>query len=301
LAFLLPPLLWNMQNEWITLVHMQDHFQPGKDEWVEYLVRPLTFIGLQILLGSPITGVLLFGIIITAALSWGRRDRRERFLLCFTVPGLLVVLFMSLRQNINANWPAVFYPSAYILLGAWGMQAFATGGWFDKLRWLFRPGVYLGACFAVLAYAIPFIVKAGDWEGHPNDPGRRMQGWSEVAQRASAYYKDFPGGEPQLVISGGHRHTPAELAFYLPGQPTVYRWFSPEHVESQYEIWGGPKDAVGKNALILWPGDVAQLPEDVRAAFAKTQRLGAFAAQEGTKNAKPFTAFRGEGFIAWNR
>lgn len=300
LAFLLPPLWWNYQNEWITLVHMQDHFQPGKEAWVEYLVRPLTFIGLQIVLGSVITGVLLFGIVITGALSWGKLDRRARFLLIFTVPGLLTVFFMSFRQNINANWPAVFYPAAYILLGGWGMAALATGRAFDKLRWLFRPGVYLGAFLAVVAYSIPYIVMAGGWEGHKKDPGRRMQGWSEVGEEAGKFYAVFPGGQPPIVIAGGHRHTAAELAFYLPGQPTVHRWFQGRHVESQYEIWEGP-DAVGEDALIIWPGNIPQLPADVQLAFDKTERLGDFTVQVDTDNAKPFTVFKGIGFKEWNR
>ncbi|MGE9293639.1 MAG: ArnT family glycosyltransferase [Puniceicoccales bacterium] len=300
LLFLLPPLWWNWQNDWITFVHMEDHFQPGKTDLVEVLLRPVVFVLVQIALGSPITGILLFGLLVAAVLGWRVCGRRERYLLIFSVPGLVAVLVLSLRQNINPNWPAVYFPAAYILLGAWGVGAFASSKkGFERLRWLFKPGVYLGAALAVVAYAMPFAVKAGGWEGMAKDPGRRMEGWSEVGREAGAFYADFPGGEPQLVIAGGHRHTAAELAFYLPGQPRVYRWFPYERVESQYEIWGGPKDAHGKNALILWPGEVETLPEDINAAFAQTKRLGDFTVQPGTKNAKGFTAFAGNDFKQW--
>ena len=299
LLFLLPPLWWNWQNEWITFVHMEDHFQPGKTDLVEILLRPVVFIGLQIALGSPITGVLLFGLLAALVVSRRPRDRRERYLLTFSLPGLIVVLLMSLRQNINPNWPAVYFPSAYILLGAWGVGALTTQKGFERLRWLFKPGVYLGAVLAVLVYVMPFIVKAGGWEGLAKDPGRRMEGWSEAGRRAGAYYADFPGDKPELVIAGGHRHTAAEFAFYLPGQPRVYRWFPGDHVESQYEIWGGPDNARGKDALILWPGHVEVLPPDLQSAFGKTRRLGAFTVQPDTKNAKNFTAFAGTDFKEW--
>ncbi len=299
LLFLLPPLWWNWQNDWITFVHMEDHFQPGKTDLLEVLLRPVVFIGVQIALGSVITGLLLFGLVVTAAASWRNCGRRERYLLTFSLPGLAVVLLLALRQNINANWPAVYFPSAYILLGAWGVGAFATLKGFDRLRWLFRPGVYLGAGLAVLAYTMPFIVKAGGWEGLAKDPGRRMEGWSEAGRLGGDFYSAFPGDKPELVITGGHRHTAAELAFYLPGQPRVYRWFPYGRVESQYEIWGGPVDAHGKNALILWPGEVEALPEDLASTFGHTRRLGAFTVQPGTKNAKGFTAFAGTDFKEW--
>ncbi len=307
LAFLLPPLLWNMQHDWITLKHMEDHFQPGSEAWVEYLVRPLTFVGLQIVLGSIITGVLLFGILISLGLRWTKMARAQRLLLWFSVPGLLVVLFMSLRQSINANWPAVFYPGAYMLLGAWGTQAISTGGGFDRLRGFFKPGVYLGVVLSLAFYAMPFVVKAGGWEGHPMDPGRRMEGWSEIGREAGAYYSAFSNGQPELVIATGHRHTMAELGFYLPGQPRVYRWLTMgEHypegfIESQYEIWGGPDNALGKDALIIWPGRDNPLSGDILEAFTSTEKLGVVSSQDETKNAKAFTLYKGNDFQGWNR
>jgi len=177
----------------------------------------------------------------------------------------------------------------------------------NDLRWLFKPGIYLGVGFALIFYVMPFVVKAGGWEGHPKDPGRRMEGWSDVAKAMAVYYADFPNGEPQLVIATGHRHTMAELGFYLPGQPRVYRWLTlGEHypegfIESQYEIWGGPKEALGKNALIIWPGRDTPLSPDIEAAFASTQKLGVASSQDDTKNAKAFTLYKGEDFKGWNR
>ena len=149
LIFLIPFLLWNVRYDWITFQHTGGAF--GGRAWTAGRTAgwSLGFIVSQIGLGSPVLMVLL--ILLLASL---RRvvDRRVAFLRCFSAVPLTAVLLISFTQQINPNWPLVFYPAAYILLAAWACGQINTAAFIDKRRIRFRMGVYCGFALVIFFY-----------------------------------------------------------------------------------------------------------------------------------------------------
>src|SRR5262249_38662968 len=103
LLALVPPVAWNARHHWITAQHTMHHF--AAPSWsLKSLGRVFEFLGSQLGLLTPVLAVLLVAALTVAILSWNRIGARERYLVWLSAPGLLVILLMSFRQRINANW-----------------------------------------------------------------------------------------------------------------------------------------------------------------------------------------------------
>ena len=255
-AFLLPNLWWNLQNGWVTVRHSADHFQM---ESKSALYTLLEFWGSQLGVLSPVTMILmtiLFFVWLPALFNrpvWHmavidpRIQRSARFLVCFSGLALAVFTLMSLRQKNHPNWPAAFYPAAAILLAAWARGALP--GWERRRPW-FVPGVWVGAVMALFILIVPWLFPALGWNGAKRDPTRRLSGWSEVSNQVAARLDTVPNPDRTFVLATD-RSTVSEMAFYLPGGPRVFRWPEKDYVVTQYELWPGPIDRLGWDALIM--------------------------------------------------
>ncbi len=296
LLFLLPPLYWNARNNWITLHHTAHHFQSSSPGLSGFLTQPAAFIGTQLFIISPVTWVLLIALSIVILFSFFKLETKERFLFIFGGLPLVVVLLMTLRQKINGNWPAAFYPSGILLLAAW-----ATGGAMIKTRldrWKkgFLPGIAIGVLLAVFTYALPLVVKATDLQGSRIDPLIRLEGWSGLAEKVAAIHTTFPHPQKTFVMTIGHRYLTSELAFYLPQQPQVYRWVESGKIQSQYELWGGPKGKNGWDCLIVIEGKASRVPRRLAERFREIRRLKTITRDLGWKRSRAFTLFQGIGW-----
>ena len=119
LLFLIPPLLWNAQNDWITFQHTSEHFDAGKPTALKQASRFLEFLGSQLGIFSPLTWILLLAVACVGLRRVFQLERRAAFLVLFSAPGILALILLAIRQKANPNWPAVFYVSAFVLLAAW--------------------------------------------------------------------------------------------------------------------------------------------------------------------------------------
>lgn len=296
LIFLVPPLYWNAQNNWITFHHTAHHFQSSSPGVSAFLTHPATFIGTQLFLISPVTWVLLMALSGIILFSLFKVETKERFLFIFGGLPLIIMLLMTLRQKINGNWPAAFYPSEILLLTAW-----ATGNTKIKARihrWkrAFMPGIAVGALLAVLTYTLPLVVKATDLEGSRIDPLIRLEGWSGLAAKVAAIQSTLPRPRKTFVMTVGHRYLTSELAFYLPQKPRVYRWVESGKIQSQYELWGGPKGKNGWDCLIIVKGNVSRIPHGLAEKFQEIKRLKTITRDLGSERSRVFTLFQGRGW-----
>jgi len=298
LLFLAPVLWWNYQHDWITFQHTGDHFEAEQVRWWKRATESLEYIGSQAGVVTPIVYLLIsFTGLVGLAHFW-RMERREQYLLCLSAMPLLLVAILSMRQQIDPNWPAAFYPAAVILLAGWATQHFNLGSLMDMFRRWFYPGVGMGGTFAAATYALPFLIVPLGIDGSKLDPTPRLRGWKELGQQAAETRSEIPELRDALVISAAGRATAAELAFYMPDHPRVYLWDSSREVTSQYDLWGGPTGAEGRSAMIVTREGFPPA-EALTSAFHSVAPVREIAIPLGNGRIHRFTIWHGTGMKYW--
>ena len=109
IVVLLPNILWNFNNGWVTFSHTSDNANLQNLNLNFY--EPIKFFGSQILMVGP----LLF-IFVIFFLKNLRLDYENKFLLIFSLPIIFIVLVESFLVRANANWAAPALISIFIFL-----------------------------------------------------------------------------------------------------------------------------------------------------------------------------------------
>lgn len=319
-AFITPVLWWNSQHDWITLEHTKHHFDAAQVDLGGRLARALQYPALQALVYSPVTYVALLAVLVLCVKNRHRLDRRSGYLLLCSLPALLAMFGLSFRQEINPNWPAVFYVPVFLLLGAWftGQLPFPAGaGW---QRWALR----IGGVFVLLAHLIIAVVVGPSpefWSGVvkqvENTAGEKaakrvqksvakladLKGWDEVGAQAGEFLKRVPRPESTFVLTSNIRTDAAQLAFSMPQHPQVYRWERSGVVMSQYEVWPGPEERLGDDALIFQngreqPGNVFPA---IGSCFESVEYLGQVKVVLGESKPRILDVFLGRRLLRWEK
>jgi len=297
LMFLLPPLWWNFRHGWITFKHTAHHIEPIGKTLGEHLQTFGEFVAGQLGLLTPVTWLLLALLILMLLPGFLRWSRQTRFLFIFGAIGLLGFAGLSFKQSINPNWPGAFYPAALLLLAAWARNQLSAG-WFDRLRRWFIPGLKIGVALTLIAYLLPFVMELSFLHLGNLDPTNRIKGWHELGRQVGETLQEQPRPDQTLILSP-LRQYPAEIAFYTPGHPQTYKWpGNPPAVSSQYDLWPGPIDKLGWDALIIHNAD-SPLPADLAAAFGTIVDLGERSIPIGAAGERKYHLWRGEDLQIW--
>jgi 4-amino-4-deoxy-L-arabinose transferase-like glycosyltransferase len=296
-AFLLPTLYWNHRHDWITLQHTAHHVEPSTPGLVERLGFFAEFVGSQLGLLSPLTWLLLVAVLISSLFGFKRLRREEQYLLAFSAPGLMAFVVLSFIQSINPNWPAVFYLSGLILLVSriYGTGQSAAAG---KGQRLFHWGIGLGVVLTLVAYSLPLLVHYAGLPLGKLDPSKRIRGWSGYGEKVYQTLQRQPRPGQTLIISPLRKYV-SEAAFYVPGHPVAYRWSGKTiHVGSQYELWPGPLDQLGWDALII-TDYLEEVPADLLDAFDRVVKLEDVKTELPGGFARAYTIYRGSRLRNW--
>ncbi|HVZ14570.1 MAG TPA: glycosyltransferase family 39 protein, partial [Bauldia sp.] len=218
LAVVAPVALWNADHGWVTLGQFAriDHggLQPAK--LPEFIV---TQFGLL----NPLVAIFV-GLAVAVWLA-----RRQQYplagigVLAWTALTLVVyLLFHSLHQQVQGNWPAPIYPTLALMAAA--AAGAAPERWAGLRALVFPVGALLTLAGLVLTAnpgnLLPFAI----------DAGRQLRGWDAVAARAEAFAAlngaqwigtdgydlnaelkwHASGGRPVIAIAGRSRYV------YLP-------------------------------------------------------------------------------------
>lgn len=296
LLALAPPIIWNAQREWITVAHTSGHFQADENGWAPSVLRFLTFMATLLGVTSPLTGALMLSRMGATVQRWREQTAATQYLWIFSAPALGVIALMSFRQEINPNWPAVFYLTPALLVASWGVQ---TGS--DRAvapRWIRRALQWsAGLCaslYLMLAIASSGWVKVPDFE-----PSGRLRGWSTVAERIQEIREATPGAESWMIIAQGHRFLTSELAFYLPDDPRVFP-YRPDYdrVRSQHDFWNNPGDYLGEDALIVVSRN-REIADVLRQRFDTVEDLETLVFPEIREKQRHYRLYIGRGLHSW--
>lgn len=273
-----PVLVWNSQNDWITVRHLSD--RGGLEEaWRPTLRFFFDFVGAEFLLLNPIFSVS----IVWAAIRVVRQERQNPLLIYFLSMGAPIFLFYLLftfRSRVLPNWiaPAVM-PLFCMMITYW--EARWRDGARSLKKWLII-GVTLGGTVVVLLHNTDLI---GKLLGQPlpgdKDPLRRVRGWTEMAAAVGLARNELlKEGKPVFII-GDHYRTVGVVSFYLPEakasvsqQPLVYYQSSP-HPDNQFYFWPGYNTRRGENAIFVQEVEAPQpAPSQLHQEFQSITDLG---------------------------
>jgi 4-amino-4-deoxy-L-arabinose transferase-like glycosyltransferase len=294
-----PPIIWNQQHAWITLVHLRSRgslehglgFHPAE---------VLSFLGQHFLVYSPILFlVLAWGVIA----SWRRVNQQFKvlFLMWFGLPVFLFYLLLSLNKAAAPNWDGL----AFL-----GFGLLAVHFWWEKLEAsvTLRLGavvaIMVGLTMSVVALDTDVLRVAG-YQFERSDPSDRMRGWKSATGALERMRNDLEMkfGEKLFLIADA-RDRASEISFYLrdkrvegPDHPPVYIPESQDMV-NQFSFWprydefvevkpgmprpesetyteeNGINPFVGRDALFIRSGEKEHVPHNIRAGFQSTEPVG---------------------------
>jgi len=185
----------------------------------------------------------------------------ERWLLgLFFWPIWLFFLLWSFHTKIYPNWPAMSY-AAGALLGGFAFArhlSYAQG----RMRLLTRLWPVLG----VLAFV---LLHLQNWLPLPGaiDPTLRLKGWEDLGRELERL-EQTAFDDPQKVFYFADTYDmTASLAFYAPGQPRSYCAYIDRRM-SQYDLWPGPEDKKGWDAVFVLKRFKDRLPPELEKMFA---------------------------------
>ncbi|MBN8531542.1 MAG: glycosyltransferase family 39 protein [Alphaproteobacteria bacterium] len=228
----LPNLLWNAQHAWVSARHTGDNASLYKS-WGNPAAG-FEFLGAQALVIGPV----LFGGLVWALARWREavRDESLRFLLCFTVPWLSMVLTLAFLTRAHANWGAPAYVAGTALAAVWLMR---------RPAWLYAA---LALNVAVML-AFPGAQPLAKVIGVTRDPFERLAGWREVADAVAKLQAAHPG----TIVLVDSRMLFAELSYYMTPRPyrNLAKWDADNQPSDQYDMVAGIERHQGKNFLMV--------------------------------------------------
>ncbi len=294
MVFLIPPLVWNWQHDWITFRHTADELETAPFQWRRSAKFVGEFLGGQAGLGGGILWILMISAVLKSLAGWRNLGDRERYLVVFSVPGLVAFGALSFHQRVEQNWPLVFYPAVAILLAGWVWGG--AGG--ERWRGWFRGGVALGVVLGILLMLVPFVFPGSRWAGLKADPTARVRGWRDLAEQAATVREAAPRPDQTFFLAPRDRYTASALAFYLPDHPRTYCWEDPGRPESQYGIWGRPLERAGWDAIVLEEDPGSPRVKEIAALFGSWEPRGEIVVRLGAETARDrrYAVFLGREF-----
>jgi 4-amino-4-deoxy-L-arabinose transferase-like glycosyltransferase len=209
-VILSPNIAWNIENKFATFSHTADNAR---------LDGPLFNVGSLVEFAGAQFGVMgpvLFAVLLMTAFRGLRHrlDERDRMLLCFSLPILALISAQAFLSRAHANWAAVAYVAATILVIAVLLRANARRALLASFGLHTALVVAFGLGLAVAQTAVlPFNIN----------PFERVLGWRELGATADRLAVEHSARS----IAADKRALAAELNYYSRAGLPVKAWNTP--------------------------------------------------------------------------
>jgi len=276
-AMIVPNIVWNVSNSFATLSHTADNANWGGSLF--HPMKALEFFGAQFGVFGPVLFASL--LIIAYRATRSRLPEADRMLLAFALPLVLIITLQAFLSRAHANWAAVAYVAATVLVTATMIRDVA---W----RWLkFSLGlhVFVVILAAVGAASAGRIVLPGGV-----DPFARTLGWEEIANATrEEIIKARNNGRPFVAVITDDRPITAELLYYMRDEATpVLAWRMGAKPRDHFELVRPfTPEVIGRVLLVssIGPGS------PVLQAFRTTDKLGVRMIPAGTTKSRRVAFF----------
>jgi len=293
-----PILIWNIQNDFVGFKHVS-HLAGVTENHARSFIRFDRFpdyIGSQFGLATPWWMLLMLwgGIksvsafcndkIVNPFRERPEVDQRQSLLLAvFFWPLWGFFVLWSFHTKIMPNWSAVSYVSGAML------AAFAADALVPSQR--MKPAVIKG--LLGLSFTIFVLVNVAHLLPIPQKYNitNRLKGWDQLGEKVEKLrLKEFKNPDKVFIFSELYDMTSA-LAFYVPGQPRTYCAWVHDRRMNQYDIWDGPTDKVGWNAIMVRKYLEDDTYEDVKRMFERISPPIRVKTTYNGQHARDFTIF----------
>lgn len=277
-----PNIGWNLAHKFATFSHTADNAK-----WHGSLVNPLKaleFLAAQF----GVFGPVLFGALLVITWRAWREGLPEpdRLLLAFALPVVVIITMQALISRAHANWAAVSYVAASVLVTATMVRA---------LDWRWLNGslalhvALIAALVAATAFAGRFALPTGI------DPFARTLGWRDIADAARAEIEQArQRGAPFGAVVADERSVTAELIYYMRNDTTpIKAWREGERPSDHFELTRPFAGSAGKPVLLV---SLTDAPEHILSRFASTRRLSVIDLKTSSGKARRATFFALEGY-----
>jgi len=295
-----PVVIWNAQNEWITVRHVVERAglekPPGN---TEFPLKPLDFLeyyGMHLGVYSP----LLFIGFTWATWRCIRRIRateQECFLGLASLPVVLGYFLLAWFNAGEVNWTAPGFVGLSLLLVRYWPE------WkMPEARRVPLVATAFGLAVLLTMFAVnPDVLRAAglQWP-YSKDPHWRLRGWKTLAERLEPEIEKFAaetGGDIFLIANRYQMAAPAamylspDLPILRPTErhPVVHMWGEPDgKIHNQFSFWpsyfrpetlDGSQPYAGQSAL-FFSDEMRHLtpPGPVLASFEKVELYAWFTA-----------------------
>lgn len=300
----LPTLIWNMQNDFVGYKHVL-HLIGVSGEGAKRSFR-ISRVGEYV--GAQLGFALPWWFWLTLVAGWRAAKQawkpsatqsnniaalnlpQSALLAVFFWPMTLFFFAWSFHTKVLANWNTVSFVAASLLCAAELERLLLSGLSSRAWSWL-KGGVVasLGLMlFVHLHQLLPFPPSI--------NPAHRLKGWQDMGSHMRQVADErFPDPSRVFFMSDVYDIT-AELAFYLPGQPRTYcLWWDGRRM-NQYDLWGGPKNMIGWNAVLVLRGDSPSVPAVATEMFAHVAGPYRYVASYRGEPVRPFYYFLCTGY-----
>ncbi len=293
-----PVIIWNIQHDFVTLRHTmgQVHTERGLSLSIASAAE---FLGSQLGVLTPFVFLAVMYGVLKAGIIGFKQRQRDYLLLFFTsMPAFLFFLAKSLQAEVEANWAAPAYFTAFACIGIYACPVMPSNGngiykcFYGKK--LVKLGFAIMLVTGFLATAItyfPGILKlTGVNDIEAKAPINRIIAWKELGLKVGDIYNSMVKNKETFIFSDTYQMT-SELAFYVPDTPVTYNVNLSNRRMNQYDIWGGLNLLKGKDAVYVKGGD-AELDIVVEDAFESCEREPLFKAYRNDLIVRRATIFR---------
>jgi 4-amino-4-deoxy-L-arabinose transferase-like glycosyltransferase len=259
-----PNIWWNRANQFITVGHTADNIG-----WTSDLINPLKFLEF---LGSQfgVMGPVLFGAYLFLAFTLMRRgmNRKQKFLLSFSLPVLALICVQAFLSKAFANWAAVTYVAATILVVDYLLNR-------APAAWLRASFAIHFAVFAVIATAVAFSRPGQLPLPKGMEPFARVQGGRQIAR---AVRNELEGREVAAIVTDTRRLT-ATLSYYLRDRKEpILAWRLRRVPQDHFELTRPYQTAKAEPVLFITTN---ANPVRVLGAFGNVERLREYKPRAG--------------------
>jgi hypothetical protein len=300
LLFLLAPVIWNQEHEWIILEHLFE--RRGVDALFAFRPSHLgESLGLQLAIYSPL---LLLGFLgaLLGSIRKSFRNSKICFLLAFAWPLIVTYTILALYQSGEPGWTGPAFVSLGIL---------ATHFWWHLAKQnRFAGGasvaaLILGGLLGSIALNTDLVRMIGIPFPYELDPSSRLHGWKTVAETVDNFRVNFENKLGTKVFLIGNRfQTSSLLSFYLkdkrvegPGHPPVYIPES-QDIQNEFSFWprydefveadpsakrdttfteeSGINPFIDRTALYITDAPETSPPQNLQSAFTRWELLAVY-------------------------
>jgi hypothetical protein len=294
----IPPIIWNAQHAWITLVHLRS--RGGLNE--ESGFHPTALLLFLIEHFATYSPLLFLGVAWATLASWRRAQRNFKllYLFWFGLPIFAFYFLLSINRAGAPNWDCLAFLSLGLLTAAYWCERWQTARHLG--RWA-AAAFALGLLMSVIALNTDPLRSLG-FHFPRRDPAGRLRGWRSATSELEKIRADFETKSAEkLFLIADERDRAAEISFYLrdkrvegPGHPPVYTVES-QDLQNQFSFWprydefiaqapravpspnevyteeSGVNPFVNRSALYVQEGKKERPPHNIRAGFESTERV----------------------------